>query len=292
VRDVIPLPTWPGRDFLEKLVKIAGAGAAGYSLDTFLAEFPRFLHTKTGATHKSHYFRNEGQRCILCPELDDFYDTVVQPWIISNIGPKIFSRKRRRADVVGRAVNTGAQVDEEPSEVELPRRANPHGRERESTVLGLSPAPQTAGSILRFSESPLRHIDEHSPDRRDQIEENLLDVTLEHSLVDDVLEQQAAADDDDQAGDQVREHQSTAIDYANMAPRKAEELRAVRNRKAQELQAIQDKKAHEEVGTAFALLLTMIEDDTDSHDGDDINSHDDADSHVARWLMNITHQRI
>ncbi|KAH6613097.1 hypothetical protein C7974DRAFT_418186 [Boeremia exigua] len=264
-RDEIPLPTWPGRDFLDKLVKIAGAGAAGYPLDTFLQEFPRFLHTKIGVTHKPQYFRKESRRCVLCPELNEFYDNIVQPWIIGLANPTTSSRKRRKADVVGRSIDTSLQAGDEPPEPEAFLWSNEHEHELGQTILESSPGLQNTESIQQSSRSRPQHSDQESTEHETQIEDPELEITIDHSLLDDDSGQQISDDYDDQIGVQLEAQQSIPKDHTSKAPRRANGAKAT-----------QDERAQKEVEGAFDVLLEL----------------DDDTQYGARWLVDNTKLRI
>ncbi|KAF9690397.1 hypothetical protein EKO04_011595 [Ascochyta lentis] len=260
VRDVIPLPTWPGRDFLDKLVKIAGVGGTEYPLDTFLTELPHFLHAKHGKTKqpKSQYFKRESRRCILNLELDEFYNTVVQPWILGPTKPRTSSRKRRKTSVGGCSIDTSEQAEDEPLELELARRSSSHERDREQTVARSSPSIEVTG----FIQQPSRSQSEDNDDGTNEIEDTELSITDIQSLNDDDEGEHVFTEEDDQTEIQPEDQQQIPLDDAAMA------------RRAKGAKGTGDEQAQKEVEQAFDLLL----------DGD---ANDDV-----QWLQDNTKLRV
>ncbi len=83
LRKQLPLPTIPGRDFLETLAKIA---TKRYSLNAFLKDLPSFIESKlhTCWTEDPKYFRQEQQPCLQFRHVDAFYKDVYVPNFLQN----------------------------------------------------------------------------------------------------------------------------------------------------------------------------------------------------------------
>ncbi|KAJ4989577.1 hypothetical protein SVAN01_04954 [Stagonosporopsis vannaccii] len=275
-RDVIPFPTWPGRDFIDKLFKIAGAG---YPLKQFLEDLPRLLHARLDTVLQPKYFKRESQRCVIPLELDEFYRTLVEPWIVaSQVRPS--SRKRRKTDVNGQSTTAEegelAEIDEltgieEPSEIEQPRRLD--GERVEEEDLESSPATRRISSVRQRDESP--ELDA-------QIEESELPVDDDLGTNGDL---EIFNDPETSDALQLDYNPRLQLDYDPRLQLQGQQTPrpAMAPRKANGPRAIREEQARKEVDAAFQ--------DLDNLEGPSANSSSLDTSAPIRWVLSNGRQR-
>ncbi|XPS81960.1 hypothetical protein M3J09_013884 [Ascochyta lentis] len=137
VRDPLPLPTIPARDFLEALVKIA----TKVTLNKFLQYFPPFVSDRLHSWRTEAQFHSqELQPCLQYRHIDAFYRDWYAPRFLQH-GAIEHPSKRQKTSAHQRRTRTTTRPASQDEQVELPRRASlPELADGDTVIQENSPA--------------------------------------------------------------------------------------------------------------------------------------------------------
>ncbi|KAH6613145.1 hypothetical protein C7974DRAFT_418232 [Boeremia exigua] len=203
LRDQLPLPTVPNRDFLVELSKIA---TARYHLRAFLQDLPPFIAGRihTWRAQDPRYENHEKRPCLQFKHLKAFYQDKYVPEFLQT-GKAILAAeppaKRQKTGANTRVTRTvrstsapdkGAEASGSvevgvfrPDDVEIPRRADtPERQVNDSVIPNSSPAPSTDLSE-QSNEACARHSDTLLPIDNTVCENPELPISNDPSFADE-----------------------------------------------------------------------------------------------------------
>ncbi|KAJ8112713.1 hypothetical protein OPT61_g4977 [Boeremia exigua] len=223
LRDPLPLPTVPARDFLEAIVKTA----TKVSFKVFLQHFPEFVSNKLPSWRTAdQYFRQEAHPCLQFRHIDTFYKDWYVPQILQNGTTEPPSKRQKTSANRGNRSSARTQSVAQDDDIELPRRTSlSELREEETVIQDSSPAPHRSANSSTSIDSDIDNTVARDSGLQLDIDDTIagdsglqLDIGL--TSIDGDLEQESSVNGHGLASKESTCPIDTASHNVNMAPRR------------------------------------------------------------------------